>query len=188
MRKNTTTETLVLTKDVKNPKPDRRRKRDWRYLPVWEKGTKFVVTTEYHERTRDKELLSAAQSVADKLIAAGEEVPEDAAHELRVLKALVDSGPHKLVLVGKRGTYDRLNASWDEAKPLMEALKPAKKDLKDVLGDYAKDSYGGPIVVLKQLVENGSLTFKQIERAVAELDPDHTVLDSIVMAADEVSE
>lgn len=32
-----------LSKDVKNPKPDRRTTRDWRAIPVWEKGTRFLI-------------------------------------------------------------------------------------------------------------------------------------------------
>lgn len=35
--------TYRLTRDVKNPHPDRRVKRDWRCVPVWEKGEKFHV-------------------------------------------------------------------------------------------------------------------------------------------------
>jgi hypothetical protein len=59
-RLSSTEETLVLTKDVKNPKPDRRYKRNWSLEPLWEKGTKFVVTTEFHERTAMLEGLKAA--------------------------------------------------------------------------------------------------------------------------------
>jgi predicted flap endonuclease-1-like 5' DNA nuclease len=187
-----TEETLVLTQDVANPKADRRFKRNWMFEPVWEAGTKFVVTTKLYERTRDKELLEVAQSVVDKLVALGEEIPEEAASQLECLKVLVGFGPTKDVVITKRGTYDRL-AAWaddDRFPRLMEALKPAKKDMKDVLGDYSSPDWGGgPAAVLQQLVDNGTLTFKQIERAVAELDPDHTVLDSIVMAtADEEPE
>ena len=33
----------VLTEDVKNPKPDRRAKHDWRLHPVWKAGTRFSL-------------------------------------------------------------------------------------------------------------------------------------------------
>lgn len=181
----TTEETFVLTKDVENPRPDRRYKSDWRMEPVWKKGTKFVVTTDYYERTHDIQRLAAAQSIADKLIAAGEEVPADVAQELRTLKALVDSGPYKNVLINKRGCYHRFSASRDDVEVLLAALTPTKKDLKDVLGRYTGDTYGGPIIVLQQLVDNGTLTLRQIEIAVAQLDPDHTVLDTIAMVTED---
>jgi len=42
-----TREPLVLTKDVKNPKPDRRyRGNNWEYYPVWLAGSTFFLVTE----------------------------------------------------------------------------------------------------------------------------------------------
>ncbi len=38
--------TYKLLTDVKNPKPDRRQKYDWRAEAVWEAGTEFVVAHE----------------------------------------------------------------------------------------------------------------------------------------------
>ena len=35
--------TYRLARDVTNPSPDRRRTRDWRASPVWEKGEEFLV-------------------------------------------------------------------------------------------------------------------------------------------------
>ena len=92
---------------------------------------------------------------------------------------------NKLVLhyVEPRGS--RLRASADDYPELMAALQPFEQTLNDALGDYAPGVYGGPKDVIQQLVKNGTLSLKQIERAVAELNPDHTVLDSIVMAVDE---
>jgi hypothetical protein len=40
-----------LVKDVVNPAPDRRQKYDWRLLPLWTKGKRFIVShqTESHK-------------------------------------------------------------------------------------------------------------------------------------------
>jgi len=140
--------TLALTEDVKNPSPDRRVKRDWRKVPIWTKGTRFIVTTETFE--------------------------------------LEDGSEHDLLYIELRGAYPRVGAA--DYPGLMAVLQPTEPNLDDVLGQYARKFYGGPKDVIQQLVKNGTLTFKQIERAVAELNPDHTVLDSIVMAVDEDSE
>lgn len=184
-----TEETLVLTRDVENPKPDRRFKRDWTKEPVWEKGTKFIVTTELRERTVMLNALKDAEELVSRTESAGVEIPADVTKELEILRRM-DLSPMEYQYIQKRGTYDRIQNYDEEAfEALMGALKPAKRDLKDLLGDYADDSWGGPIVVLQQLLDNGTLSPKQIELAVAQLDPDHTPLDSIVMAtADEVTE
>jgi len=192
--KKDTEKTLVLSKDVWNPKSDLRYKRDWRKRELFEQGTKFLVISEFWERTHEKELLETAKSVAAKLAALGEEVPAETALEIKSLQRLVDSGPREIVLIQLRGTNrygDRVSKYADSElfDALMDGLQDAPKDLKDVLGDYSSPDWGGgPAAVLQQLVDNGTLNFKQIERAVAELDPDHTVLDSIVMAVDEVDE
>lgn len=98
-----TEETYILTRDVVNPMPDRRYKRDWRMQPCWEKGTKFLITTELHDRTTEKKMLAAARSMADKLVAAGGNVPPESAVEIQILQKEVDSGPYKIVLLGMRG-------------------------------------------------------------------------------------
>lgn len=40
----------VLRADVKNPKPNRSRTRDWRYSPVFRAGMGLVVVTKFHEK------------------------------------------------------------------------------------------------------------------------------------------
>lgn len=35
--------TYVLTADIANPAPDRRKKHDWRAVPTWTSGTEFLV-------------------------------------------------------------------------------------------------------------------------------------------------
>lgn len=40
--------TYQLTRDVENPKPDRRSRSDWRLQAVLEKGTRFVATREVY--------------------------------------------------------------------------------------------------------------------------------------------
>lgn len=41
---------FVLTRDIPNPKPDRRTTRDWRGAETWKQGTMFVIET----RTNDE--------------------------------------------------------------------------------------------------------------------------------------
>jgi len=168
MKKTSKEETLVLTKDVKNPKPDRRYKRDWRFAPVWKKGTKFVVEVE-----TDHSLLERCKR-----------------YGCVGVNSIEDAEEFRYTRVNKRGDYSmhQLDVLDPRAAVLVAALKPTKKDLNDALGYYSSTSYEKSAAVLQQLVDNGTLNFKQIERAVAELDPDHTVLDSIVMAVDEVPE
>lgn len=42
-----------LDRDVANPRPDRRHSRDWRKMPVWDKGTRFVVKEQRRMGDRD---------------------------------------------------------------------------------------------------------------------------------------
>jgi hypothetical protein len=34
----------TLSRDVQNPAPDRRIRTDWRFLPVWDRGSLYIVT------------------------------------------------------------------------------------------------------------------------------------------------
>jgi hypothetical protein len=42
-----------LTRDVVNPKPDRRQRYDWKAQPMWQAGALFYVRTETHEVFND---------------------------------------------------------------------------------------------------------------------------------------
>jgi len=46
--------TYKLTRDIKNPKPDRRVKEDWRAHPVWKAGTEFLVQPLLHKERDDE--------------------------------------------------------------------------------------------------------------------------------------
>jgi hypothetical protein len=192
--KSNTEKTLVLSKDVWNPKSDLRYKRDWRKRELFEKGTKFLIISEFYERDDERELLADYElEIASHREKAGEEPSVGRLIMMEILKEKIASGPREIVLIQIRSTKHRyLDRASKHGDPelfdaLMEALQETPKDLKDVLGEYSSPDWGGgPAAVIQQLVDNGTITFGQVERAVAELDPDHTVLDSIVMAtADE---
>lgn len=193
-----TEKTLVLTKDIWNPESDRRYKRDWRKEELLKKGTKFVVITEVYDISeRIQEKLDAHLEAVAELEAKGEEVPEFHRTGIAALRdQLAEGKTRDLVLIQKRGRDRYGHRISKHGNPelfelMMEALEDTPKDLKDVLGGYSDPRYGGgPASVLQQLLDNGTLTTKDIELAVAQLDPDHTPLDSLVMATapDEGSE
>lgn len=56
-----------LDRDVQNPRPDRRRTRDWRKMPVWDKGTQFVVKEQ--RRMGDRHLAEIAAGLAPEVVA-----------------------------------------------------------------------------------------------------------------------
>lgn len=56
-----------LSRDVKNPNADRRVARDWRKVPVWKKGTQFVVVEQRHRAISEEYLLTLDPKVAAQL-------------------------------------------------------------------------------------------------------------------------
>jgi len=57
-----------LAHDVQNPSPDRRSTRDWRKMPVWNKGTQFVVKEQ--RRMGDRHLVKAIAGLEPDVVAA----------------------------------------------------------------------------------------------------------------------
>lgn len=56
-----------LARDVKNPRADRRATRDWRKLPVWDKGTQFVVKEQ--RRMGDRHLAEVTAGLDPETVA-----------------------------------------------------------------------------------------------------------------------
>lgn len=49
----------ILTRDVTNPFPDKRKKYDWRDLPFWKAGSEFVVVEHHNDIEYDGEKIPA---------------------------------------------------------------------------------------------------------------------------------
>lgn len=56
-----------LARDVQNPSPDRRYSRDWRKMPVWDKGTQFVVREQ--RRMGDRHLAEVTAGLEPDVVA-----------------------------------------------------------------------------------------------------------------------
>jgi len=60
--------TYKLDRDVQNPRPDRRCTRDWRKMPVWNRGVRFVVKEQ--RRMGDRHLAEATAGLEPDVVAA----------------------------------------------------------------------------------------------------------------------
>jgi len=59
--------TYKLARDVQNPTPDRRHTRDWRKMPVWNQGSRFVVKEQ--RRMGDKHLAEVTAGLDPDVVA-----------------------------------------------------------------------------------------------------------------------
>lgn len=99
--------TYKLSRDVKNPTPDRRFKNDWRFRPEWKAGTEFLVVGKTHDMLTEEDVANL-------------NVTEEQRAKIRRKVQYV-----AICLVGHRWAHDSIGPGQDEQfAALADALEP----------------------------------------------------------------
>lgn len=129
-----------LARDVKNPRPDRRKTRDWRASPTWKEGTEFVVREQRREH------------VGEDILA---QLPEDKRARIMatllytVIEATDQSHP----------SLHRIGPGADEQyAALAAALVPTEESLAQFMTRIDLDSG-----FVQWLVERGAISRRDVE-------------------------
>ena len=135
--------TYKLSRDVQNPKPDRRCTRDWRKMPVWDKGSRFVVKEQ--RRMGDKHLAEVTAGLDPDVVA-----------ELRAKDRYT-----VVELAGSRWPGSHRIGPGDEEQyaALAAALTPCEESLSQFMTRI--DCESG---FVEWLVEKGAITRPDLER------------------------
>jgi hypothetical protein len=124
-----------LTKTIENPKPDKRYSNDWRFLPSWPAGTRFVVQTviPYDDTERQyREMYCMTQSDYRTINETFN------GYKFNVILANAEKEPESLDFVlknfglaGQHGEHALLNKLVDGFFITLEDVKVAAAELKE---------------------------------------------------------
>ena len=138
----------TLTKDVKNPKPDRRSKRRMDAAEVWKAGTVVFVTDR-----RGRVLRQAEQTAGERLDLTEDSIPEQG--EIRF-------SDNTQVLYSKDTSefVERHKDEYKQGNGILEACEPSPKTLGQILKQADWD--GADLLAL--LVDAGKITLDDIDQ------------------------
>lgn len=146
--------TYKLSRDVQNPAPDRRFKRDWRFVPTWRAGAEFIVT----EWSRETD------SVFEALDERGELTPERRAAIIEsaryaTIRAVDSPYSHYEIGPGNEASFEALSA----------ALVPVEESIDAMFARLSVRSN-----FARWLVDSGRLTPQLFEKLWAAYQGDDT--------------
>lgn len=140
--------TYTLTRDVRNPRPDRRHKDDWSKWPIWEAGTEFLVSkrsrglpvddpdiaTETREILRARDAYYTIRMVGVRFSVLYEVGPGNAEQYAALVEALEPCGESVDAL------FERLDARTDYfARWLVESGRLDRETFERVWAAYQED-------------------------------------------------